>query len=432
VFLRILHKSFTRALKEKLLIMATIAFGASLASGMFNVALDVGDKMNREFKSYGANLAVTPKMDALPVDMDGLHLNPLGSKAYLQEDQLSGLKTIFWANNILGFTPYLETDGKMAGAKGMIPVVGTWFKKDMVLSDGNTFTTGVAEMKSWWNVIGAWPRETGDSQEVLVGKRVADRLHIQPGDSFDLQIHTAQGYRAHTLRASGVLDAGGNEDDTIYAPLVLVQSMLELPGKIGRAEVSALTVPDNELAERAGNDPSSLREKDFDDWYCTAFAGAIAYQIEESIPDALAKPIRQIADSEGAVLTKIRSMTIMISLAAVVSSALGITSLMNNKVQQRKQEIALMKALGGGDLAITAVFLGEALVSGLIGGCAGYGLGLLFAWFIGESVFGTEFEIKWLGLPLILLLSLVMTACGSFPAVRSIMRLDPIRALYGR
>ncbi len=429
MFLRILLKSFTRALKEKCLLILTVAFGASLASGMLNVALDIGDKLNQELKSYGANLQIVPKMDTIPVELDGANLNPLGTQAYLQESDLFNLKKIFWANNILGCAPYLETTGKSGDVT--VPFAGTWFHKEWKLADGNRFTTGVAE-KSWWRVNGQWPKESADSREVLVGRQAAERLAVKPGDTLTLAVKTASGEKPYTFLVSGVLDAGGTEDDTIFAPLAAVQRMLNLPGKISRAEVSALTVPDNELASKVGTNPESLREKDFDQWYCTAFTGAIAYQIEESIPQAQAKPIRQIAQSEGTILNKIQFLMLIISLAAIVSSAMGISSLMNSKVQERSKEIALIKVLGGTDAAVTMLFLAEALISGLIGGLFGYGLGLVLAQAVGQSVFGTALSVKLIGLPLVLFLSVLITVAGSYPAVRAIVRLEPVQALSGR
>ena len=47
---------------KMLLIAFTIALGASLATGMLNVMWDVGDKVNQELKTYGANIIVKPKV----------------------------------------------------------------------------------------------------------------------------------------------------------------------------------------------------------------------------------------------------------------------------------------------------------------------------------------------------------------------------------
>ena len=95
---------------KMLLIAITIALGASLATGMLNVVMDVEDKVNKELKNYGANITVKPKDASLLSDIydtgeNGEALNA----AYLREDELGKLKTIFWAFNIVDFTPFLDT-----------------------------------------------------------------------------------------------------------------------------------------------------------------------------------------------------------------------------------------------------------------------------------------------------------------------------------
>ena len=101
--------------KGKMLLIAfTIALGASLATGMLNVMMDVGDKVNQELKNYGANIVVKPKDSSLLSDIydvgeGGEELNT----AWLKEEDLGKIKTIFWAFNIVDFAP-----GYPGGAAG--------------------------------------------------------------------------------------------------------------------------------------------------------------------------------------------------------------------------------------------------------------------------------------------------------------------------
>ena len=80
--------------KGKMLLIAfTIALGASLATGMLNVMMDVGDKVNQELKNYGANIVVKPKDSSLLSDIydvgeGGEELNT----AWLKEDDLGKIK----------------------------------------------------------------------------------------------------------------------------------------------------------------------------------------------------------------------------------------------------------------------------------------------------------------------------------------------------
>ena len=65
MFLRMIRGAFTRQWKKMLMIALTVALGASLATAMLNVMMDVGDKVNQELKTYGANITVVPKSSAV-------------------------------------------------------------------------------------------------------------------------------------------------------------------------------------------------------------------------------------------------------------------------------------------------------------------------------------------------------------------------------
>ena len=93
MFIRMIGKAFLRQWKKMAMIAFTIALGASLATAMLSVMLDVGDKVNQELKAYGANINVVPK-DASVISS----LYDVGdeniSGAYLREDELGKIKTI--------------------------------------------------------------------------------------------------------------------------------------------------------------------------------------------------------------------------------------------------------------------------------------------------------------------------------------------------
>ena len=151
-----------------LLIALTVALGVSLATAMLDVAFDVGDKVNQELKAYGANITVTPRTQRILKDVYGLS-DRAGHRDYLREQDLGNIKTIFWTNNIVAFAPSLEETLTLADGTEA-PLVGTWFENTLTLPTGETTTTGVKEMKSWWQVEGSWPQDGGDA--VMVGREV--------------------------------------------------------------------------------------------------------------------------------------------------------------------------------------------------------------------------------------------------------------------
>ncbi len=414
---------------KMLLIAFTIALGASLATGMLNVMWDVGDKVNQELKTYGANIVVKPKDSSLLSDIYEVGEGEQLSTSYLNEEDLPKLKTIFWAFNIVDFTPFLETKVTLPSGQ-TAEMTGTWFNHHLSLPTGEELDAGVASMRSWWDITdGAWLNEAEKDAAagVMAGTLLAQQEGWKAGDRVVLT--GSNGEQEVTI--TGIYDAGGDEDMQLYAPLDLVQALTDREGKVASIEVSALTTPDNELAKRAARNPGALSSRDYETWYCTAYVSAICYQIQEAIPNAAASAVRQVADSEGAILDKTQLLMILITALSLIGAALGISNLVTASVMERSKEIGLLKAIGARDRSITGVIMIEILVTALIGGVAGYFMGFGFAQLIGRSVFDSAIEMKGKVIPIVAGLITLVTLAGSLPAIRMVLRLRPAEVLHG-
>ena len=416
--------------KGKMLLIAfTIALGASLATGMLNVMWDVGDKVNQELKTYGANITVKPKDSSLLSDIYDVGEGEQLSTSYLNEEDLPKLKTIFWAFNIVDFTPFLNTVVTLPNG-GSAQMTGTWFHHHLSLPTGEELDAGIAGMRSWWDVTqGAWLDESEESSAsgVMAGTLLAQQEGWQVGDTVLLSTAT----KDMEVQIVGIFDAGGDEDMQLFGTLDLVQEMTDREGKVASVEVSALTTPDNELAIRAARNPSALSSRDYETWYCTAYVSAICYQIQEAIPNAVANAVRQVAESEGAILDKTQLLMILITALSLIGAALGISNLVTASVMERSKEIGLLKAIGAKDSSITGVIMVEILVTALLGGVAGYFMGFGFAQLIGRTVFGAAVEMKAKVIPLVAGLIALVTLAGSLPAIRMVLRLRPAEVLHG-
>ncbi len=415
---------------KMLLIAFTIALGASLATGMLNVMMDVGDKVNQELKTYGANITVKPKDSSLLSDIYNLEEGEEELNAsYLEESDLGKLKTIFWAFNIVDFTPFLDTNVTLPDGSAA-KLVGTWFNHHLSLPTGEELDAGVVGMRSWWDVTeGKWLDENDGNvlDEIMVGTALAQQQGWKPGERVTLS--ASQGSRE--VEIAGIYDAGGDEDSQIFAVLDLVQELTGREDKVASIEVSAITTPDNDLARRAAKNPQALSSRDYETWYCTAYVSAICYQIQEAIPNCVASAIRQVAESEGTILEKTQLLMILITALSLVGSALGISNLVTASVMERAQEIGLLKAIGAKDRSITGVIIVEILITALIGGVIGYFMGFGFAQLIGHSVFGSAVEMKLKVIPIVAALIALVTMAGSLPAIRTVLRLRPAEVLHG-
>jgi len=105
-----------------------------------------------------------------------------------------------------------------------------------------------------------------------------------------------------------------------------------------------------------------------DRWYCSPYVQSIAYQLQEVIPHSHAEQIRQVAQNEGTVLSRIKGLMLLVTLAALLASALAVSAAMATSVFERRGEVGLMKALGAGSFAVSAIFFAEALLLALVGG----------------------------------------------------------------
>src|SRR5271165_5707480 len=168
MFGRLVYESFRRQKRRKLLAGIAITLGVGVATAMIAVATDIGDKISRELRSYGANLVVTPQEDTLDLQIGGVDLKPPSDGAYLNEADLPKIRGTFWHNNIAGFSPMTPVNVTVPGNVGTmnLTLVGTYFAKQLSFGKEN-FVTGVKITHPWWRVQGAWPND--DSQDVLLG-----------------------------------------------------------------------------------------------------------------------------------------------------------------------------------------------------------------------------------------------------------------------
>ncbi|MBQ3692668.1 MAG: ABC transporter permease [Clostridia bacterium] len=429
MFFRMIRGTLFRQWKKMLMIAFTIALGASLATAMLSVMLDVGDKVNQELKTYGANITVVPKESSVLNELYELEGGE-SSGAYLREDELGKIKTIFWAFNIVDYAPFVNVSAALDD-ETEVTVVGSWFNHHIDLPTGEQLDAGVTSMRSWWEISsGEWLDEQNSSNEnsAMVGKALAEKESISVGST----IHIKGSSKDNTFIVVGIFDAGGDEDDKIFVPLNAAQELADLDGCIDSIEVSALTTPDNELAEKAAKDPSSLTVSQYETWYCTAYVSSICYQIQEVITDSVASPVRQVADSEGAILEKTELLMVLITILSLIGAALGICNLVTASVMERSSEIGLMKAIGAQNGAVSGLVLTEIFITAIIGGFAGFFAGFGFAQIIGHTVFGSSITMRPMVIPIVAVLVVIVTLIGSIPAIRMLLRLRPTEVLHGR
>jgi putative ABC transport system permease protein len=421
MFLRFVSQSIRRSPRRNAMTVAAVAMGTAVATAMLGVMLDIGDRVNRELRSLGANLMVTPKAQSLPVEIGGISYRPVSSQDYIPEDQVRKIKSTFWQLNITGFAPSMKASVSLGGRN--VPVEGVWFRRRFRGADGSMLEAGLRTVNGGWKVDGRWvdDRDRNDrAPDIMLGSAVARRTSLKPGDTLPLF--------GEPFRVAGVISTGGDEEDRIFMRLEVLQRLVNRPGQVDTVQVGALTKPEDDFARK---DPAKMTPKEYDRWYCTPYVSSIAHQIEEVLPMAVARPIWRVADNEGKVLGKIRGLMLLITLAALASAGLTVWSVMATTVLERRGEIAIMQATGAGNGLVAALFSTEVALEGAAGGLIGSWVGLLLAQWVGRAVFQTSLEIPAMLGPVVVGAAVLASVAGAAQPLRRALMLEPAVTLRG-
>ncbi len=192
-----------------------------------------------------------------------------------------------------------------------------------------------------------------------VGGELASSLQIQEND----QIKIA----GRKLKVIKTLSFKGSIDDIrIYCNLVDAQKILELPGKIN--EIKAL-----ECMCYAATDLDPLT--------------AAQQQLKDLLPEGkvlLLDGIAQIRIKQRTSIQKHMNFTMSCTFIGC-GIIIGILAMLN--VRDRKAEIGLLQVLGYQYFGISLLFLGKALLTGIIGAFAGFFIGTKLALKFGADIF---------------------------------------------
>lgn len=435
MFARLVGESFVRNPRRKVLTAAALVVGMAVATATLSVALDVGDRLAREFRSLGANLLVTPQSDTLPVEIGGVDYRPVDEGAYLKEADLGKLKTIFWRHNILAFTPFLDVPvsirGSEQGNANPTTLIGTWYEHEVAVPGGDKFTTGARATHPWWKMEGHWFLD--GSNECVIGRSLAEAFPggIRIGQTIEVAARTGAALSSTApipLVVTGIVSTGDAEDSAVLAPLSVAQKISGHPGEFRDLFISALTKPADALSER---NPDTMTPDERERWSCSPYISSVSFEIRNLLPGTEVRTIRRVADTEGRILSRIGLLLWIVTIAALVAAGLAVAATSATTVLERRAEVGVMKALGATNALVAGIFLAEQLMLAIAGGLLGFAGGVGLARMLGKSVFGTPASLRMVLLPIVLGIAAMVAIAGSLIPLRRAARFDPAPILRG-
>lgn len=354
--------------------LVAVISGATVISALLNVELDVGRKLAQEFRALGPNLVIAPR--------GGIQTDDAGasSAALMDEASISVALAKVSSTEMVGAAPYLYVVARVGGTPVM--VAGTDLRE-------------VRELDPSWQLPG-----NAAAEGVFVGRNVAQRLHLTMGSKFAMQYLG----RTATMPVAAILDTGGAEDDQILAPLATVQQLAALPGRIELVQL------------RAKGDAAQI--------------AVFAQQLSSALPGYDVRPIPQATQAEANLMKHTRLLVGSMVVLILVLTALCVLATMAALAMERREDVGLMKALGGSIERIVALFLAEVGVLGASGGLIGCAIGAALAQWMGERVFGASVTLRWEIFPLTVVLMTIVAMAGALP-LRLLGRVKPALILRG-
>jgi putative ABC transport system permease protein len=380
MFWRIVRRLLVANRGRLFVILLALGAGAAVTAALLNLQVDANRRITTEFRAFGPNVLVLPK------GLSGSRTLPESIVHSVPVDFPSGRVVV---KSLLYFVAVVSATqpGKSLSAV----VAGT-----NPLAFGKAFANSAPPLAS--TPMAVLPPTTG--HECVVGTSVARQLNAQQ----DTQLTLTIGDSRETCQIASFRQVGGPEDDRVEIGLRTAQRLADLPGRISAIE---LIVPGT---------PREIQT------YITDLQGVL--------PDAEVRPVRQFTDGQAKIYDRISGVLNFTIGTVLVLTALCVMAAMTNVAMERKNDVGLMKAIGGATRRVLRLFLAEAALLGFAGGVIGAAAGIFLSIWLGKQVFGVPAQPRLIVYPIAVVLTMIVAILSAYP-LRQLASIRPASIFRG-
>jgi putative ABC transport system permease protein len=366
MFWRIVRRLITANYGRLFVILLALGAGAGITSALLNLQIDANRRLTTEFRALGANVIVTPR-DA----------NANSSGGTLDQALLTGLPA--------------ENSGKPVPAVAFLYVIGAVAKAGEIHHQpaviAGTEGQGLTQVRPGRRTEYSAELEK-DPAACEIGAKAAAQFKVHVGDS----LHLRNQGREATCKVFAMVAVGGAEDTQIFAKLATAQSLADLPGRISLIQLSVTGTPDS----------------------INRFISALS----QRLPTADVHGIKQLAEAEGKLYNRISGLLTITVIIVLLLTSLCVMAGMSNVAMERKNDVGLMKAIGGSVRSVVRLFLAEAILMGIVGGLIGSAVGIVGSIWLGKTVFGVAAQPRWIVYPVSVGITTIVSIASAFPLRR--------------
>ena len=361
--------------------LVAVTSGATVIAGLLNLQFDMREKLTHEFRLLGANLVISNGTAGTSSGAVGAPSSPVLMYQIPVLDQLQRLHT----PDVVGAAPFLYIVARNQDTP--VVMAGTWLDQ-------------LPKLDPTWKIDGQWIASREDNAQCIVGRNAARQFQLSPGGKITLSYLG----RSATFGIAAVVDAGAAADNQVFVSLPVVQKLAAASEQIELVQMSV-----------SGT---------------AASIGDYAAKLARSLPGYDVRPIRQVTEAEGNLLQRTRLLIASMVVLILALTALCVLATMAALAMERREDVGLMKALGGSMARIVALFLAEVGVLGAVGGLIGCIAGIALARWMGERVFGASIAARWEVFPLTIAMMVIASMAGALP-LRALGKVKPAVILRG-
>ena len=384
MFWRIIRRLLGANRGRLFIILLALGAGAAVTAALLNLQVDAKRRITTEFRSFGPNVLITPRgTEAHGTEASSITPN------IISESTVSELQSASESAGYLAI-PFLYAVAKVNSGNSN-PAT------DAVIA--GTHLDLLENREPGWRLQPEHPSDYSQ-QECLAGARLADRLGIRAGSILRL----TSGPRIESCTISSILSSGGPEDDQAFVPLAVAQRLADSNNRLSVVKVFVSGTP-----QKINETINALQQK---------------------FRDLDVRPIRQFTEGEARLYTRISGILTATVAVVLLLTALCVMAAMTNVAMERRNDVGLMKAIGGSVRRVLRLFLAEAALLGLAGGLIGAAAGIILSIGLGKAVFGVAAQPRLIVYPISVALTVIVAILAAYP-LRRLVQIRPASVFRG-
>jgi putative ABC transport system permease protein len=387
MFWRIIGRLLIANPGRLLVILLALGSGAAITAALLNLQIDAKRRLTTEFRSLGANVTIRPRRSPQDIPAVGMSESLLGGIP----EQSNG-QTVSRVEFL--YIPVTLTSVSNSTGRSEKPRSGLAVAAGYRLAGGDF--AGILPHR----VVERADVFTPGAENCALGEKVGSQFQVRAGERIELK------GRSDTVACivSEIWNFGGTEDNQIFLDLASAEKLASAPGQVSLVQLSVPGTP--EQIER----------------YVSS--------LQNQLTDVDVRPIRQFTEGEAKIYNRISGLLTATVLIILLLTFFCVMAAMTNVAMERRNDVGLMKALGGSVSRIVRLFYAEAALLGLASGLLGSTVGILISIGLGKAVFGLPARPRLIVYPVAMILTVLVSLASALP-LRRIASIRPASVFRG-